>query len=102
VRVFRVTRIIKFALFVALACAAVGYLVMHLWNWLVPGLFGGPVLNFAQALGLFVLGRLLFGRFGGGGGRRVGWGGRMRGWRRLSDEDREKLRESISRRCGRG
>ena len=100
-RIFWVPRIIKFALFLAVACVAVGYIVMHLWNWLVPVLFGGPVVSFTQALGLFVLGRLLFGRFGGGGGRRMGWGGRMRDWRRLSPEEREKLRERMSRRCGR-
>jgi hypothetical protein len=100
VRIFWVSRIIKFAVFLVAACAAVGYIVMRLWNWLVPVLFGGPVVSFAQALGLFILGRLLFGRFGGGGGRRRGWGGRLRGWRRLSVEEREKLRETMSRRCG--
>jgi hypothetical protein len=100
VRIFWVSRIIKFALFLAVACAAVGFIVMHLWNWLVPGLFGGPMLSFTQALGLFLLGRLLFGRFGGGGGRRMGWRRRMRDWRRLSPEEREKLRERMSRRCG--
>jgi len=99
VRIFWVPRIIKFALLLVAACAAVGYVVMRLWNWLVPGLFGGPVVSFAQALGLFILGRLLFGRFGGGGGRRMGWGRRMRGWRRLSPEERQKLRETMSQRC---
>lgn len=94
-------RIIKFAAFIVVACAAVGFIVMRLWNWLVPGLFGGPVLSFAQALGLFVLGRLLFGRFGGGGGRRMGWRG-GRGWYRLSPEERQKLRDGMSRRCGGG
>ncbi|MCK8492376.1 hypothetical protein M0L20_10985 [Spirosoma sp. RP8] len=44
------------------------YVVMRLWNWLVPSLFNGPRLRFVQALGLFFLARLLFGfgfgRFG--------------------------------------
>lgn len=40
------------------------YVVMRLWNWLVPALFNGPRLRFVQALGLFLLARLLFG-FGG-------------------------------------
>lgn len=45
------------------------YVVMRLWNWLVPTLFNGPRLRFVQALGLFVLARLLvgFGGFGRGG-----------------------------------
>ncbi len=37
------------------------YVVMRLWNWLVPTLFNGPKLRFIQALGLFLLTRLLFG-----------------------------------------
>jgi hypothetical protein len=100
VRSFWFLRIIKFVILLAVACAVVGFIVMRLWNWLVPGLFGGPVLSFAQALGLFALGRLLFGRFGGG--RRIGWRGRMRGWHRLTPEERQKLRDSMSRRCGGG
>ena len=40
------------------------YVVMRLWNWLIPSLFNGPKLRFVQALGLFLLARLLFG-FGG-------------------------------------
>lgn len=53
------------------------YIVMRLWNWLVPSLFNGPKLRFVQALGLFVMARLLFG-FGGGG---FGRGGHYGHWR---------------------
>ena len=47
-----------------------GWAVMSLWNWLMPGLFGLPVVTFWQALGLLALSRILFGgfRLGGGGG----------------------------------
>ena len=98
---FRFLRVVKFAIFVAAAIAIVGYVVMQLWNWLIPGLFGGPVLHFAQAVGLLVLARLLVGRFGGGHGHRMGWRGRMRnGWQHMSAEERQKLRETMSKRCG--
>lgn len=40
------------------------YLVMRLWNWLVPTLFNGPRLRFVHAIGLLFLTRLLVG-FGG-------------------------------------
>ncbi|MBC3784965.1 hypothetical protein [Spirosoma utsteinense] len=50
------------------------YAVMRLWNWLVPSLFNGPKLRFVQALGLFLLARLLFG-FGGFGHSRFNQGG---------------------------
>lgn len=38
-----------------------GYFVMLLWNWLMPALFGLPVVNFWQAVGIIVLGKLIFG-----------------------------------------
>ncbi|QJW88384.1 hypothetical protein HNV11_02845 [Spirosoma taeanense] len=50
------------------------YVVMRLWNWLVPSLFNGPRLRFVQALGLFFLARLLFGFGNFGRGGRYGYG----------------------------
>ena len=38
-----------------------GYFVMLLWNWLMPVLFGLPTVTFWQAVGLVVLGKLIFG-----------------------------------------
>jgi hypothetical protein len=46
-----------------------GQIVMHLWNWLLPSLFGWKQLTFWQALGMLLLCRILFGGFGGGRGR---------------------------------
>ena len=45
--------------------AVVGVVVMLLWNWLLPDIFGFAVINYWQALGLFVLARILLGGFGG-------------------------------------
>jgi len=42
------------------------YLVMLLWNALVPELFNGPVLNYWQTMGVFVLAKILFSGMGGG------------------------------------
>lgn len=33
--------------------------VQALWNWLVPDLFNGPVLNYWQTAGLFLLSKIL-------------------------------------------
>ena len=41
---------------------------MLLWNALLPAIFGIVTITYWQALGLLVLGRLLFGGFGKGGG----------------------------------
>ncbi|HWQ57468.1 MAG TPA: hypothetical protein VN540_00485 [Clostridia bacterium] len=38
-----------------------GWLIQHLWNWLMPGVFGLKEIGFWQAVGLFVLARILFG-----------------------------------------
>ena len=47
--------------------ALIGWLTMSLWNWLVPELFNGPHITFWQALGLFLLSKILFWGFGGKG-----------------------------------
>jgi hypothetical protein len=100
VKSFRLLRGIKILMFVAAALGVAGFVVMSLWNWLIPAIFGGPVLHFWQAIGLLALTRILFGRIGGGPGRWA-WRGRMRqDWQRMTPEEREKLRENLYRRCG--
>jgi len=47
-----------------------GEIVMHLWNWLLPTLFGWRQVTFWQALGILVLCRILFGGHGGHGSGR--------------------------------
>lgn len=41
------------------------FVVMWLWNWLVPDLFNGPVLGYWQTLGLLILSKILFSGIGG-------------------------------------
>jgi hypothetical protein len=66
-----------------------GEIVMHLWNWLLPPLFGWKTLGFWQALGLLALCRILFGGLRHGGQR---WRGRCRN---MSPEEREKFRRAM-------
>lgn len=71
-----------------------GEVVMHLWNWLLPPLFGWRMLTFWQALGLLVLCRVLFGRLGGHGpGHRRHWQGRCK---KMTPEEREKFRQAMA------
>ena len=44
------------------------YVVMLLWNALVPELFNGPVVTYWQTMGLLVLSKILFSGIGGGKG----------------------------------
>jgi hypothetical protein len=91
-----------FVVLAAVALGVIGLVVMALWNWLAPGVFGVRPIDFWQALGLFVLARLLVGglRRGGHGGH---WRGRMAArWAAMSDEERERARAAMRSRCGHG
>ena len=81
-----------------------GEVVMHLWNWLLPMLFGWHQITFWQALGLLVLSRILFGGWGGHGSDRHGrWRRRDERWERMTPKEREKFRQEMrSRWCGAG
>ena len=93
-----------------IACAAflalISYAVMLLWNCLIPGIFGYSVINFWQAMGLFVLSKLLFG-FGRGGGRGPFGGGGAPWMRRkmeqklagMTPEERESFKQKMQERC---
>lgn len=45
-----------------------GFVIMWLWNWLMPELFGLSELTYWQAVGLFILFKILLGSCGGSGG----------------------------------
>lgn len=89
------------ALAVVAFLAVGGEVVLHLWNWLLPGLFGWKAITFWQALGLLALCRILFGSFGGGHGRGSNWRRRMdQRWQNMTPEEREKFRDGMRGRCG--
>ncbi len=85
----------KFGLMIIVFLAIFSLGFYLLWNALIPDLFGGPELNYWQALGLLALSKLIFG-FHGGGHR--GKHCRSRAHRHslkeklanMSDEEREK------------
>lgn len=75
-----------------------GELVMHLWNWLLPPLFGLHMITFWQALGILLLSRILFGSWGSGGGK--GRSRRREKWDKMTPEERDRLRQKWGARCG--
>ena len=80
-----------------------GEMVMHLWNWLLPPLFGWRLITFWQAVGMLALCRILFGGVGGRGFRRSYSRRRMaERWRQMTPEEREKFRQGMRGRCGFG
>jgi hypothetical protein len=78
-------------------------LVLLLWNWLLPPLFGWHTIDFWQAFGILALSRILF----GGLGLHGNMGSRMRRrmeerWDVLTPEEREKVRQRMRERWGFG
>jgi hypothetical protein len=81
-----------------------GEIVMLLWNWLLPPLFGWRTLTFWQGLGLLALCRILIGGWGGSGGGKGHIRHRMRErmaermgerWEKMTPEEREKFRQGL-------
>ena len=56
----------KFAVLGILGLIVFTFVVMWLWNWLVPELFNGPVIGYWQTLGLLLLSKILFSGIGKG------------------------------------
>ena len=98
----KVVKIIMFAVvFFLVFVPLFGYVVMRLWNWLMPALFGWHVIGFWQALGILVLSKILFGGFHGRHGGHMHWRQRMREWEeRMTPEERERFHQSMRDRCG--
>jgi hypothetical protein len=62
---FRICGLAIFGISMAVIFAfAFGWLVMILWNHLMPSLFGLNTITYLQSVGLLVLAKLLFGGFG--------------------------------------
>jgi hypothetical protein len=87
----------KMGLLVLVGIAAMGYLVMVLWNWLLPALFAGVrQIGYLQALGVLLLSKILFGGFRGCHGR---WHHRHR-FAQMTPEEREKFQIGMRGCCG--
>ena len=94
-------KFLKFLLFAPIGLAGivlftfiVGEIVRRLWNWLLPELFGLPVITFWQAVGLLVLIRILVGGFSGRGGHRDD-GIRARIGDRIADRVADRVTERL-------
>lgn len=101
VKKYWVARAIKIIFFAMIAAGVLSFIVMSLWNALMPAMFGTKAISFWQALGLLVLSKLLFGGFrpyGGGGGP---WRRRMaERWEHMTPEEREKFKQGMRFGCG--
>jgi len=91
--------IVGIFLFIAIG----GEIVLHLWNWLLPPLFGWRQITFWQALGILVLCRILFGGWGSHGSGRSNFRRRMEErCQHMTPEERERFRQRMRERFGFG
>ncbi len=95
---------------------ALGWVVMSLWNWLMPLVFGLKMIGYWEAFGILVLAKILFGGFrhrawcGGCGHYGGGWRQRRSYWRErmeakmanMTPEEKEKFKEEMRQKwcCG--
>ncbi len=103
---FRGGKVAMMVLFGFIAIIALGFTIMALWNNILVAVLHVGMINFWQALGLFLLSKLLFGGFSGGwGGNRghggPGWGKRemYKKWESMSPEERMQFKEQWKSRC---
>jgi len=95
----RFLRVLKVVAIAAIGITLGGQVVSHLWNWLMPELFGWHVISFWQSLGLIALSRIFFGGFRGPG--RFGRGRMRERFENMTPEQREQFRQGMrGGRCG--
>jgi len=99
---FWVKKVFGMIVCAALAVVALGFVIMTLWNHILVAVLGVKVITYYQALGIFVLSKLLFGGFKGRG---CGCGFRGRGremkekWMNMTPEEREQFKQNWRSRC---
>ena len=103
-----IARTARFLAFAALGTGLFCFVLMSIWNNLVPALFDGPTITFGQALALFVLSRILLLPV------TAWWGWRLERRRRngyfrkrfeeklaqMTPAERERFRSQYANRCG--
>ena len=94
-----VSKCLKIGLLAVAGVAALGGVVMELWNWLLPNLFiGAQPVDYLQALGILLLSKILFGGFRGGCHGR--WKEGRQRWAGMSPEERAQMKNQFKSRWG--
>jgi hypothetical protein len=61
---WKVLKIIGMVILGIAVAVLFGFVVMWLWNWLMPMIFGLTKLTYWQAVGILILAKIIFGGFG--------------------------------------
>ena len=100
-RRFHPLKILFYVFVFIIFVSALGWVVMFLWNAILPDTIGVKPLTFWKAVGLLVLAKILFGGFGkgrarGGKSSRSHWRNK---WKNMSTEEREQIKLKWKARC---
>lgn len=97
----KIAKGIGMAILAAAGILGITYLVMVLWNAILPNLIHVGQLGYWQALGLLVLCKILFGGFKMNGGPGRGKGQRWKAkFENMSHEEREEFKQRLKERYG--
>lgn len=78
----------------------VTWMIMLLWNNLIPEIFGLKTITYFQTLGLFILCRILFGNFNFGNRKPPFMNPNFKEkWINMSEEEKEKFKDEWKKRC---
>ena|SRR5688500_5442569 len=77
-----------------------GFVVMSLWNAILPDITNVKPINFWQSMGLLLLAKILFGGFGGWRHKQRWREGMHAKWQAMTPEERDKFKAEWRDRCG--
>lgn len=102
----RIPKPLKFLFFLGMAALFIfvlGNVIVFLWNEILVDLTGFKAIQFWEAIGLFVLTRILFGGFRFGSRARAWKNKNKRHWRNkwmnMNEEERAEFKEKWRARC---
>jgi hypothetical protein len=80
------------------------YIVMRLWNGILPDVLGVKIITFWQAMGILVLSKILFSGFGGFAHKKEQFKNRFRQkmldkWEHMTPEEKQKFKDEWKNRC---
>lgn len=81
------------------------FIVMSIWNAILPDVLGVKTISFWQALGILVLSKILFSGFGGFHHKKEQFRNRFRQkmmdkWEHMTPEEKQKFKDEWKNRCG--
>lgn len=100
---FWIKKGLMFVAFFIAAALLIGFVVMGLWNAILPAVLGVKAITFIQALGILLLSKILFGGFRGGCHDRGGQQWKMKMQEKMggmTPEEKEKFKAEWKKRCG--